>query len=82
MEVSRRGNSDYASISDSFDLAPGYIRTYPTEFRFELMTSYINSPNLPTGVIKSLYEASRPSFKLTADISLAFKFDLQCTRLP
>ena len=40
MEVSCRGNSDYASISYSFDIAPGYIKTYPTEFRFELMTSY------------------------------------------
>ena len=40
MKVSHRANSDYDSISDFFDLAPVYIKTYPTEILFELMTPY------------------------------------------
>ena len=40
LKVSHRANSDYDSISDSFDLAPVYIKSYPTEILFELMTPY------------------------------------------
>ena len=40
LKVSHRANSDYDSISDFFDLAPVYIKTYPTEILFELMTQY------------------------------------------
>ena len=40
MKVSHRAHSDYDSISDFFDLAPVYIKTYPTEILFELMSQY------------------------------------------